>query len=370
MISTKEKIFACRRDLAKWQIENCCKCKKAIDANRSALYRCALQRDIERQQDDRRFPVNVRSIKMIKGVSVCPMLREKEPVQRNVGGVVKGSENKVKQPQTANVVRYVVRDGVNECEVSADDYAAAEKKVLDAIWDKKVKHTIIDPYSRFHVNPRLNDDLIKILANHDAEALLRTFSWDECMQIAFVPLVISKIAWIYAERAMKQCADMKISKYIKLCREIKALRNNYLDFISLDINRAQLGKVEEQAERLIKICEYDFTILWFQISQYIKTNAYGIPYENMRTNALMAIIIITFLKEHDDEMNDLVASKLAMSKSVTNPQMLKLSELLKGFLPQGFAYSTNAHINLCSKIFHNNLKKIVFEQDNKTYNIK
>ena len=110
------------------------------------------------------------------------------------------------------------------------------------------------------------------------------------------------------------------------------------------------------------ICNYDFTIMWFQMNQYIKTHAYGIPYDKMRTDALMAIAIVRFLKEHDERMNAIVSKKLAISKSVTNPMMIQLSELLKNFLPAGFSFGTNSQIDMCDRIFHNNLKKVVFEQ--------
>ena len=62
-------------------------------------------------------------------------------------------------------------------------------------------------------------------------------------------------------------------------------------------------------------------------------------------------------------MNAVVSKKLAISKSVTNPMMIQLSELLKNFLPAGFSFGTNSQIDMCDRIFHNNLKKVVFEQD-------
>ena len=370
MISTKEKIFACRKDLAKWQTENCNKCKKAIDGQRAVCYRCALQRDIEKQQEDRHYAVNVRSLTLIKGTDICPLLRKKSEDEEVPTNAAKRPKIEEKSQNKANRDRYIIRDGDKEYEVSVGDYAKAEKKVLDAIWDKGMKHAVIDPFSRFQHAPRLSDDMIKIVANHDADALLRTFSWDDCMQIAFVPLVISKIAWEYAERAMKQCADMKITQYIKLCREIKALRKKYIDFILLDLNRSQLDKVEDKASQLMNLCEYDFTILWFQINQYIKTNAYSISYDKMRTDALIAIVIVRFLKEHDERMNAIVSKKLMISKSVTNPMMIRLSKLLKDFFPKGFAFGTNSQIDMCDKIFHNNLKKLVFEQVDKSTNVK
>ena len=370
MKCTKEKIFSSSAEMLQWKKSNCDICQKAIDGKKAVCYRCALQRDIDKQHSDNRYEVNERSLKILKGVDKCPYLRPKTQVVEISTQKEKRSENEEKSPNSRNDVQHIVRSGSAEREFAPEEYAKAEKKVLDAIWINKVKPNVLNPFSRFMPKREVNEDVVKIVAQHDADALLRTFTWDDCMQIAFVPLVISKIAWTYAERTMKQCAELRIPAFKKLCREIRNLRKKYIDFISLDLNRAHLDKVESKAEQLMTMCNYDFTIMWFQMNQYIKTNAYGIPYDKMRTDALMAIAIVRFLKEHDERMNAIVSKKLAISKSVTNPMMIQLSELLKNFLPAGFSFGTNSQIDMCDRIFHNNLKKVVFEQDECDKNIK
>ena len=71
--------------------------------------------------------------------------------------------------------------------------------------------------------------------------MLETFTWDENMMIAFVPLVISKIAWWYAEKVMKYCADHRISEVKKLGRAIKEVRTKYIDDLRKDLDFAHIN---------------------------------------------------------------------------------------------------------------------------------
>ena len=79
--------------MLQWKKNNCDICKKAIDGKKAVCYRCALQRDIDKQHQDNRYEVNERSLKILKDVDKCPYLRPKTRVVEMPTSKEKCSEN-------------------------------------------------------------------------------------------------------------------------------------------------------------------------------------------------------------------------------------------------------------------------------------
>ena len=79
MKATTERIFANDIQMMLWQEKNCCRCTKAINTSKATVYKCALQRDMECQQKGL-WQINERSVKLVKGVDVCPLMKPKETI--------------------------------------------------------------------------------------------------------------------------------------------------------------------------------------------------------------------------------------------------------------------------------------------------
>lgn len=107
---------------------------------------------------------------------------------------------------------------------------------------------------------------------------------------------------------------------------------------------------------------HHLTILWLQANTYIKNAAgYDMAHDTMRTDAMVAILMVRYLKAHDNKMNAIIEAKMGHSESITNPQMIDLEGLMKAYLPKGFVVGTNYQLDLCAKIFENSLSKIEFD---------
>lgn len=201
----------------------------------------------------------------------------------------------------------------------------------------------------------------KKLVADNTKRMMETFTWEENMMIAFVPLIISKVAWVYAEKVLAYCAERRISEYKKLGRVVKMLRQQYIDTLCKDLDRRHVRHIETQTEQFMNEINYHLTILWLQANTYIKNAAgYDMPHDTMRTDAMVAILMVRYLKAHDSKMNAIIEAKMGHSKSLTNPQMVDLERLMKEYLPNDFVVGTNYNLDLCSKIFENSLAKIEF----------
>lgn len=248
---------------------------------------------------------------------------------------------------------------------------------FDVIGCNEIDHRMMYAYCQNH-NPRFSflepiqefktkEDLPPELFNLDildGSPPCSTFTWEENMMIAFVPLIISKVAWVYAEKALKYCADNRISEFKKLGRSIKELRQKYLDVLRLDLDFTHIHRIESQTLQFMDECNYHLTILWYQVNQYIKSHAPEMPHDIMRTDAAIAILMVRYLKAHNKRMDAIIAAKMGRSQSIDNPQMIALEKLMMQYFPADFKLETNANLDLCGKIFANNLSKIEFEVTN------
>ena len=351
MKTTSEQIFANSMQMMLWQEKNCCRCTKAIKTSKATVYRCALQRDIECQQDGRH--INERSYNLIKGVDACPLIKLKEApspcIETHVIDAHEFAKGKpIEQPKPKVVTRTF----------SAEEIKAAEKKVLDNIWERDIAPNLNNAIKTMRP---MNEASFKAIVRRDTQTMLNTFTWDENMMIAFVPLIISKVAWVYAEKAVKYCTDNRISEFKKLGRSVKELRQQYIDVLRLDLDYSHINRIETQTLQFMDECNYDLAILWYQVNQYIKTNDPDMPYDTMRTDAAVAVMMVRYLKAHNRRMDAIVAAKMGQSNSIDNPQMRSLEKLMMQYFPNDFKLETNSNLDLCGKIFAKNLSKIEFE---------
>ena len=181
------------------------------------------------------------------------------------------------------------------------------------------------------------------------------------MMIAFVPLIISKAAWVYAEKVLAYCAGHRLPDYIKQGRMVKNLRQEYIETLSKDLDRRHIRHIEKQTELFMHGINHHLTVLWLQANTYMKNAGCGdITHDAMRTDAMVAILMVQYLAANDKRMNAIIKQKMGYSGSITNPHMIKLAELMKGYLPKGFVIGTNYQLDLCAKIFENSLAKIEF----------
>ena len=360
MKATTERIFANDIQMMLWQEKNCCRCTKAINTSKATVYKCALQRDMECQQKGL-WQINERSVKLVKGVDVCPLMKPKETIIPCVDAPVIDAHEFAKGKPIEQPKQEAPKKEVTQT-FSDAEIKAAEKRMFDTIWNNEIAPNVGNAIK--NVQASMSEARFKELARRDAQTMLDTFTWEENMMIAFVPLIISKVAWVYAEKALKYCADNRISEFKKLGRSIKELRQKYLDFLRLDLDFTHIHRIESQTLQFMDECNYHLTILWYQVNQYIKSHAPEMPHDKMRTDAAVAVLMVRYLKAHNKRMDAIIAAKMGRSQSIDNPQMIALEKLMMQYFPVDFKLETNANLDLCGKIFANNLSKIEFELTN------
>lgn len=367
MKATTERIFANDIQMMLWQEKNCCRCTKAINTSKATVYKCALQRDMECQQKGL-WQINERSVKLVKGVDVCPLMKPKETIIPCVDAPVIDAHEFAKGKPIEQPKQEAPKKEVTQT-FSDAEIKAAEKRMFDTILNNEIAPNVGNAIK--NVQASMSEARFKELARRDAQTMLDTFTWEENMMIAFVPLIISKVAWVYAEKVLAYCAEHRLSEYKKHGRVVKMLRQEYIDTLCKDLDRRHVRHIETQTEQFMDEINHHLTILWLQANTYIKnTTGYDMAHDTMRTDAMVAILMVRYLKAHDNKMNAIIKAKMGHSESITNPQMIDLEGLMKAYLPKGFVVGTNYQLDLCAKIFENSLSKIEFDVAQKMrYNV-
>ena len=208
---------------------------------------------------------------------------------------------------------------------------------------------------------RVTEAQFKHQVHDDTMTMLQTFTFKENMNIAFVPLIITEVAWLYAMKVVKFATDNRISEYVKLSRAVKSLREQYISECRKDLDIHHMNKMENAAEEFVNICQTDFVLLFYSLNNELKKHWSGYAHLNMRTEACITIVMLQLLKEHNKRMNELMASKFGSDvPSYRNPINDSLKDLMYAYVTPCL-FKFDGYVTTSMKIIRNKFDKIDFE---------
>ena len=409
-MKTEKLCFATDKDLMLWQDTNCINCKKAVWYNQRLCkmpqYRCAIQKQIEAQAAGE-TEINERTYEATR-CKKCTFFKSKgetsdtpvEVLDFSKGESLMKSDilmitedvngKQVLQSayydQDAPIPLSAVPEDVSLVEkrhkfttdfmAAVDQYPKDISTHPDPILFKLAMETGVDYDALKDAERRMFDTIgkkgqlppvftetnFKKQVKSNVHTMLETFTWEENMMIAFVPLVISHIAWMYAEKVMKYCADLRIPETVKLSRAVKHVRQEYVDSLKKDLDAKHIGRIEKQTEQFCKLYANDFNIMWNCVnSEFCKCypNDELLP---MRTDAYISILLCRFLVAHNKRMDKIIEEKIGFAQSIKNPYMDKLETCMDAYCGEHTIQNTD-NISACLRILEKNIKSINFEID-------
>lgn len=198
----------------------------------------------------------------------------------------------------------------------------------------------------------------------DVVRLTRQFSTREQIDIAFVPLIFRHVAWTYAFRAVTKSAEYKVDSLKKISRRIRLLKDDYCREINRDLDVRHRLHIEQQTEQFMHAFAHDFTILWFSVSRELKRAYPALPYDDLRTCAILSMLFIRLHDEQGRRMNGLIASRLGVSTPYIRmpliDELYRCMEAFAGLPSDGFRFD-EPDITMSLKIIENDLNKTEFE---------
>lgn len=197
----------------------------------------------------------------------------------------------------------------------------------------------------------------------DTKKMMEVFSFDENMQIAFFPLVITELAWHFAYKTMEMAARDMVSETRKLSRVLKQLRKKYEEECMKDLDREHFDYMVTSTKKVIEKCETDLTLLFFSANSELKRTNYGLPYMDMRTYAYMSMAMVDALAAHNTKMNALIAERLGCDTRIMADAIPKSTRVLNECMAAYLApaeYELIDHIQTSIKIILNKIQQCEF----------
>lgn len=195
------------------------------------------------------------------------------------------------------------------------------------------------------------------------ERIKNSFTFEEHVQIAFVPLIFCYLALYYGDRCRKYAAQHKISILTKLGRAYDEVKTAWINEIGKDLDLHHRRKVQEQAMRFMQEYALNFQIMWFSANSEIKKHKPGMLYEDMRTDAVCGMLMIDMLLEMNRKIDEIIKGRLGPGqKTVCDPKMESLRMILDAYAGElgGFEIKTK-DIALSKRVIMNKVKEIEFE---------
>lgn len=214
-------------------------------------------------------------------------------------------------------------------------------------------------------------DTVKVNSEQDfqreviinTKQLYNSFTFQEQMEIAFFPLVITEIAWRYAYKVLDEAAAHKINETVKLSRAVRELRKKYLDDLKIDLDSRHLSTLNRAVDEFLDNNAIEFTKLYFSVNNEVKRIDAEIKYKELRTYAYISLAMIDALRRHNKSMNDVIAERLSTNtrmRSILVPARTSvLGDCMEAFLSP-LRYVNILHVDTAIKIILNKIRMSEF----------
>lgn len=367
IMKTKNICFGSDNELMIWQEKNCLRCKKAVWYNqrlhRMPQYRCAIQKQVEAQVAGE-IEINDRTYKATR-TKTCPMLKGKdeEHLKPKVLVFSKGEsmvEKAVTKPQKIETPKKIVEaDENNDVElVKLSRETGMDFNVLkDA--ERKMYEIL---KSGEAVPPVFREIEFKQEVKSNVKKMLQTFTWKENMMIAFAPLVISQLAWIYTEEVLNYCKEHRIYETLKLGRAVKHIHEEYNNTLRKDLDSRHIERIDNQTRLFHEHYLNDFVILRCCVDAAFLKQYPNVKHREMRVAAYIVMLMCRFLVLHNNRMDKVITAKMGFSQSVKDPNIDKLETCMDAYCGD-FVIENTPNIDACMRILQKNINEIDFEID-------
>lgn len=170
---------------------------------------------------------------------------------------------------------------------------------------------------------KLREEKFKKVMRQEARDIVTQFTPAEQVQIAFVPLVWTFLAFHFAGQACRLAAASRIPLLTKVTRAVRKLRDDFDGLQMKDLDLRHRRDLEGQSLQFLEENRKDFTILHFTIQQQLLRLYPSYPYMDMRTAALTAMLLIRITDRHNRSMDGFMQRRLGhgVTQAVRMPIM-------------------------------------------------
>lgn len=197
-----------------------------------------------------------------------------------------------------------------------------------------------------------------------ARKMIERLTVEEQLSVSFLPLVLTHIAWVYADKAMSCAARDRVTCLKKLGRALKDVRQRYGYELRRDLDFRHVRNVEMQTEMCMEQMSSDLNILYFSVNQELKRKVPDYGYDELRTYAVISTLFVELLEQHNREMDRLLAERLEDRKLAPSIVPPLIQQLYKGMVAfagvEGKFDYRERNVVMAMKVIKNRIGSIEF----------
>lgn len=148
----------------------------------------------------------------------------------------------------------------------------------------------------------------------DQELVRGALTLQEKARVAIVPVMVDCMALRLASVAAEKAASYRLAMMKRVTREVRSLMAEYGMAMSAGVERGTLDLIRGHAERFMEEYRKDFTVLYFSVNQEFKRKCPVYPYDDLRTVAIMAKLLLRLSERYGREAFKAVAKAIGKSK--------------------------------------------------------
>lgn len=177
-----------------------------------------------------------------------------------------------------------------------------------------------------------DEQLFRLQCTSDVQKKLEAFTVSENLRMAYEPVLIEAVAWVYAMKVAEYCSANRVEKYKKTTRQLRELNGLYLSSQAKDLTTMIRQRLQDGASEWVQLCVRDLSIIWFSVNTALKQHG-GLDHLDMRTDAYICLLIIRLYHREDDRIAEKIARRLKQQKKILpNPTIDALGVLMRKYL--------------------------------------
>lgn len=191
----------------------------------------------------------------------------------------------------------------------------------------------------------------------DGQLLDAYFTREERLRMAYVPLVVTESIWEYVDKVTAYCASHRIDVVKKLTRAVKMMKKDYYAWLHTTIDSDHIKRANACAQQFKKDFLRDMFIMWFTINGELKKKHPDSPDQDMRTDALCAMLLVRVVKKFCADVDDEIKARMGIAVSTINPKIKNLDTIMDGYV--GYCEIDRTElIRRCEVIFRKDMETI------------
>ena len=197
----------------------------------------------------------------------------------------------------------------------------------------------------------------------NVQAMMKAFTFEEHMAIAFTPHVILDNIWYFVDKVQNYCREHRIQEVKKLSRAVNELRERYYSQLSREnLTQKHIDQIHEKSVQWRKLNAYHLQIMFFTVSNTLLKEYKSQDYLDCINWAYCAMKLCKLGKQYNGEVNEMILERIGEGKEAPAHWLYdKLYLIMDAYIPGNFNVD-DTQINICMNIFKNNLKQLKYNE--------